>query len=199
VKKQEILVGLIIVFLSLTGCAATKRGMLKEDIYYSTDSPHIQIKVDSSFSYVEGGSGEAKHQFRSDDNSKGISIHHIKHDPNQTQVDYYNHPSQWIFGNIPADQQIETGTLNILNKQWYYCNSVELVQNGCLLMRDIRRFTDDHDIFLLRYAEGLPLDYDCESWKKIQHLSPEQKKLLKRLDSNFSKFIGISDYDGAGK
>lgn len=197
-KNVKIFAGLFIILMFLAGCVATKRGLLKENIYYSTDSPNIEITVDPSFSYVEGQSGEAKHQFRSDDNSKGISIHHIKHDPNLTQVDYYDHPSQWIFGNIPADQQIETGTLNILNKQWYYCNSVEFVPNGCLFIRDLRRFTDEHDIFLLRYVEGLPVDYDCESWIKTQHLSTEQKELVERLEKNFSNFIDISDYSEAG-
>lgn len=159
--------------------------MLKENIYYSTDNPNIQIKVDSSFRYVEGRSGELKRQFRNADGSKGIFIHHIKHTPNESQVNYYNHPSQWIFKNISTHRQIDTGTSNISNKQWYYCNSAEIVPNGCLLLRDISRFTDDHDIFFVRYIEGLPTTHGCKSWESINKLSSEQKKIVERLEKNF--------------
>lgn len=193
-KKIRALLVLSILALLFSGCAPIERGMLTKNTYYSTASPNIQLTIDSSFKYSQRGSGQLKHQF-TETSGRGIYyIHHIGHNPNETQVDYYNHPTHWIFWDTPIDEQIETGELSILDKKWYYCNSLKKSGDDCALIRDVRRFTRDHDIFLIRYVEEIP-SYDCKNWQNINHLTDKQKERVNIFERNFSKFIEIKNYD----
>ena len=64
--KKQISVIFIALFFLLTSCTATitKRGMLTDNIYYSTHDPNIQIEISPDFSYHKGKTGKIKHQFK---------------------------------------------------------------------------------------------------------------------------------------
>jgi len=192
-KKCRTLIVFLAIIAVLSSCATTKRGMLKENVYYSTDSPNVQITVDPRFKYAEGDTGELKHQFFDENNGRGFLIHHIKHPPNESQVDYYEHPVHWIFGDIPENNRIDTGEITLLNSKWYYCNSAALDGGKCILARDIRRFTGNNDMFFIKYFELLPSS-DCEHWENITEISDRQRKRIDLLVGNFSKFAEITGY-----
>jgi hypothetical protein len=186
-KKQIALIFSAICFL-LTGCATsiTKRGMLDDNTYYSTYSPNIQIKVDPSFSYKAGESGKFQHQFKNNFKNKYIYIHHFKESPNPGSVDYYYNPSSWIFWDVPPSEKIESGTVNILNKKWYYCHYFRQSSTGsCAILKDIAIFTSDHDILKIRYVKGLP-QHDCDNWDRQD---------VEAFKADFSKDIEITNYE----
>ena len=117
-----------------------------------------------------------KHQFINRKDGKFIYIHHHRHMVDESQVDYYNNPSNWIFYNIPMSSKIESGSLTILGKRWYYCNRIQHFPGNCAVFRDIARFTVDHDVFIVRYAKALP-SYDCSDWKNEKMLTAQQRDL----------------------
>ena len=160
--------------------------MLVDNTYYSTYSPDIQIKVSSDYSYHPGESGHFQHQFKHRSELKYISIHHITEPPNTTQVDYYYNPSNWIFWDIPPSEKIDSGTVNILNKTWYFCHSFRpLLTGACALLKDIAIFTEDHDVLKIKYIKVLPPS-DCGDWDRQD---------VENLKADFSKDIEITNYE----
>jgi hypothetical protein len=186
-KKQIAIIFSAICFL-LTGCATsiTKRGMLDDNTYYSTYNPNIQIKVSPDFSYHAGKSGQFQHQFKNNIERKYIYIHHFKESPNPGPIDYYYNPSSWIFSDVPQSEKIESGTVNILNKKWYYCHYFRQSSTGsCALLKDIAIFTRDHDILKIRYIKELPR-HDCDDWDRQD---------VDAFKAEFSKDIEITNYE----
>ncbi len=200
--KLKNILEVLIISIFVSGCSNvntksifhSKRGMLDNNTYYSTSSPNIQIVVDPSFQYSAGAAKQVRHKFFNQAGNRAIFIDFNKHATNESQIDYYEHPSHWIFSDIANSKTIETGTLLLLNKEWYYNNNVNFSEKGCALLRDLRRFTNDHDVFFIRYVEALP-PQDCEKWQAVKRLTDEQKDFVNNFVDDFSKLTEISKYN----
>ena len=60
---QKIGLILILITVTLIGCAQVKRGMLNDQIYYSTYDPKIQLKISEDFEYHTGKYSSKKQEF----------------------------------------------------------------------------------------------------------------------------------------
>lgn len=195
-KKPSAIVAILFCFLVLPNClhSPVKRGMLDANTYYSTHSPNIQITVNPDFSYRSGKKGQFKHQFINSKDQKYIYVHHFKRMTNETQVDYYHNPMNWIFNKFQNAVEIDRGTTLILDKKWYYRDCLmPLASGGCLLIRDLALFTEKHDRLKILYEKKLP-GFKCRDWREYSHLSGRQKRLVRRFVANFSNDVEISQF-----
>lgn len=189
---KEFTVLVCLVFL-LAGCVVTKRGMLSEHVFYSNRSPNIQLEVDPSFKHKRGKVNEYDYQFIDTGNKRWLYVEHYITAANKTQVDYYNHPSGWIFYGIPEDSIINKGEVEILGKAWYYANTLRRAKKGCYFAKYLRRFTVDHNVFTIKYREWYPQN-DCGMWQDMLTLSDNQQEFLRKFDQSFSQAATIKAY-----
>lgn len=189
---------LVITSCLISGCIATRTGLINDHTYFSTDSPNIKVTLPSAFKNTEISGSEIDYTFVNRLDSKVIYIHHELSPPNENAVDYYLEPSTWIFSHIPQSQQISTGTEKILNMTWYYCYSIFFPENKdhCFLNKHLSNFTYQNDIFTIIYSEPLH-PYECGNWKDFSELTSDQEKTLSRVNEYFYDAIDISTYSPA--
>ena len=164
--------------------------MLNNHVYYSTYSPNIQIKVNSNFTYDTDESGHLKHKFTNSRDCKLIFIEHYKYSGNKRKIAHWG-PNTVFKG---VSNKIDSGTLSILGKKWYYCDHIDISSEQCVLIRDIAIFTQDHEWLFVRYVKSLP-SYDCDNWKNITVLTDEQRKFHRNFIDEFSRDIEMKNYN----
>lgn len=186
----------IVIFLVplLLGCTA-KRGMLSDSIYYSSDNPNLQIEVKSAFQYKKGEKGKLDHQFFFPNGGQWLYIHRYTFESaNMTQVDYYDHPSHWIYYGIPTDTILTKGETEILGKTWYFANNLNYNDIGCYVIKNLRRFTSDNNVFSIRYIHRY---YTCDKLESPLVLDSGTEKLLKEFEKSFRKAVTITSYSSS--
>ena len=178
--------------LFVSGCIA-RRGMLTDKIYYSNSSPNLQIEVNPSFKYEKGGRNEFDHKFTDLKNGRWFFLDYYIGSANDTQVDYYNHPSQWIYEGIPEDSIINKGDTELLGKKWYFANTLSRKSNGIAFSKYLRRFTDRHNVFTIKYVKWYPKK-ECGMWNYSLALDVEKSMFLAKFDESLKKAVTITPY-----
>jgi hypothetical protein len=184
---------LILVCLWLTGCvSSTIRGVNKEkNIFYSNNNPNIQIQLPSNYSYREGGKGNMQHHFYKGDHH--VFLHFRPKIVNEAWVDYYYNPESWLFNHILLNEKINTGTLKILDKKWYYCNSLQKFESECYFVRDLGYFTQNHSVLDVRFLRKLSYD-DCQILENREFLTSKQYELMQDIIESFEKEIEFTSF-----
>jgi len=182
---------LILLCLVLTGCVSSNvtRGVnKKENVFYSSSNPNIQIQLPKFSTYIEGGKGQMKHQFR--DGRTTIYIHVVNPMPNETQIDYFNNPESWMFSNVPQSEKINKGVLTILDKKWYYCNSLKKEGQKRYFIRNLGYFAPNHAQFYIRFVERLSQN-DSQILDDHQYLTSKQYEFMQGIIDTFDDKIKI--------
>ncbi|BHH83810.1 hypothetical protein [Desulforhopalus sp. 52FAK] len=168
--------------------------MLDSNTYYSTRNPSLEITFGENFEYRKGVLGQYQHQFIDQENHRTAFIHVFLHEANQTQIDYYDNPENWIFQAPSGSTEIKRFATKMYGEKWYIQDLVYHPSTAnCLLIRDLSAFTDTHDVFNLRYTWEIP-PYKCEDWKGTASLGNEQKKFLEKFQEGFAEDIKIESY-----
>ena len=105
-----------LIFYTLTGCVANKRGMVNEHLYTSNGYPDLQIEVDSTFQYTKGGPNQFDHSFIGPYKRRILYFEHKSMSILANKVDYYEHPSHWIYFGIPSST-VGCANLKMINKR----------------------------------------------------------------------------------
>lgn len=180
--------------LALCSCATIERGMIDKQSYYSTASPNIRIDIAESFTIVEEKSTSRRFEFLNKEDRRYVLINFMPGLVNESIVDYYEHPSKWIFFEIPNCEEIEKGEIEILGKEWFYRDFVYHQSTAsCSLIRDLGRFTERHDVLKVLYAQELP-PYQCKRWKGFHNLGGDQQKALVQFLDNMALDVKMSNY-----
>lgn len=187
----------IVVLVATFGCADNRRGVMENNLYYSTQSPNVQIKVRDKFKYRRGATGEFRHQFFDNEGHRIVYIHYVPSEPNETQVDYYYHPDQWIYEQFPNSVEIERFEMDMAGEKWYVRDAVRHVSTAsCYMFRDLGVFTDMHDVLKLIYFWEMP-PFICKDWKFTDSLSDSQQQYLKEFRDGFAEDIEVTNYHSA--
>ncbi len=190
---------LLFVGILLSGCGANKRGMVGEHYYYSESSPALQIEVDPTFQYTKGQSDQVDHIFKGPYNRRYLLIDYEPNNVIDHRVDYYNHPHHWIYSGIPESSIIKKGEITVLDKTWFFADTFEEREDGCSLAIHLRRFTDDQNLFLIKYLLWHPPE-DCLKYRKEAILPIiEKEKVIKDIELSFEEVVTISPYISAEK
>ncbi|MCP4340599.1 MAG: SHOCT domain-containing protein [Desulfobulbaceae bacterium] len=185
---------LILLCLGLTGCVSStvSRGVNEtENIYYSSSSPNIKLQFPEYATYNKGKVGQMSHRFRL--GNSYVYIHFISRPANETQVDYYNNPETWMFSNVPLSEKLSKGTLTILNKKWYFCNSLKEEGRSSYFIRDIGYFDPSHSILYVRFVRPLT-DIDKQILSNHEYLTNEQYKLMQEIIEDFNYSVKITNF-----
>lgn len=186
----------------VSGCAKSHRGVMENNIYYSSQSPNVQIKIKDKFEYRKGATGQYQHQFFDNEGHRLIYIHYQRNDLNENKVDYYEHPDHWIYAQFSNSVELERFEMDMVGEKWYVRDAVRHVSpESCFMYRDLGVFTDMHDLLKLIYFLGIP-SYDCKDWKSTHSLSDSQLQLLEEFRDGFTEDIEITNYhpvDGEGE
>lgn len=189
---QRVLIGFLL--LALCSCATTQRGMIDSQSYYSTANPNIRIDIAESFAVNENTKSSQRIEFLNKEERRFVLINFQRGLTNENFVDYYDHPSKWIFFEIPNCEEINTGEMQVLGKIWYFRDFVfHQSTASCSLMRDMGIFTDGHDVLKVLYAQELP-PYQCKRWKNLYRLAGDQQKALNRFLDNMALDVKMSNY-----
>lgn len=191
-KVKISIIAALALFL-FSGCSVTKRGLLNESTYYSTDSPNVKITLDDDFTHQPIDEDTSQYEFFTKDGTKGVVISQIKDNTPENIIDYYYPPLTWIFSGISKSEQISTGKTQILQTTWYFCDSIFHESGGCGLVRTLGLFTYWNDIFSIAYLQGLP-SFLCRDWKNTSNLTSSQQLLLSSFHENFDNYIAIESY-----
>ena len=195
-KLHRGIVFLLFMGILLSGCTASKRGMVGKHYYYSERFPALQIEVDPTFKYTKGKSGQADHIFEGPYNRRYLFIHYQRFHYSDHHFDYWEHPHHWIYANIPDSSIIKKGEVAILDKTWFFADTFEKREDGCLLGRNLRRFTDDHNYFSIGYVLWHPPE-DCLKYQESIIPTIQKEKVHKDIDLSFLEVVTISAYNSA--
>jgi len=180
--------------LVLCSCSSIDRGMIDNRSYYSSASPNIRIDIAEAFTINKEKSTSRRFEFLNKEERRFVLINFTAGLLNENMVDYYDHPSKWIFFQIPNCEEIEKGEIEILGKEWYFRDFVYHQSTAsCSLMRDIGIFTEGHDVLKVLYAQELP-PYQCKRWKGFYKLNGDQQKALDRFLGNMALDVKKSNY-----
>lgn len=185
---------LILLCLGMAGCISSSvvRGVDKDaNIYYSSSNPNIQLQLPTFATYSEGGRGQMKHQFNR--RRTAIYVDLIPHPANETQVDYYYNPEKWMFSDVLLSEKINSGTTTILDKKWYYCNSIKKDGRRGFFIRDLGYFAPNHDILHIRFVKWLTYD-EFQTVKDREYLTNEQYGLIQEIIKEFDSDIIFTNY-----
>ena len=179
---MEINLKLVFVFMIslclflLYGCSSLleKRGMLSDDIYYSTHNPNIRISVASGFSYQKGEPSEFQHQFVNEKARKFFAINYYRQTEPLDRIDYFDSIEYFFSEHLRGI--IRMGKSDLLNENWVYCDRIIFANNSCALNRHMAVMTgSQNNFFQLSYYKELK-DIDCDEWENLNELSNNQKK-----------------------
>ena len=186
------LIVLMLFCILAVGCVSSNtRGVIDNQIFYSSNQPNIKITVSDDYNFQE-----VKNHCYVFDNYSGeaVYISFFENSTIENTVDYYYHPSKWMFDYVKLSEKIDTGTLNILGKQWYYCNSIIKQSNGkCCFARNLGHFTSDHNVLTVRYFKRLS-KHDCFKWENHDILTKEQIEIMTDVIKTFEEDVAFSNY-----
>jgi len=194
---KKILVILLSVFLA--GCASTgvKRGVDKKDnIFYSSSHPNIQIQLPAFATYKEGKKGQMQHQFSAKRTT--IYIHSVTFRNSGHNIDYFYNPESWLFSNVPGSEIINKGALTILDKKWYYCNSLKKKGQSTYFIRNLGYFAPNYNQFYIRFIKRLSYD-ESQVLDDRQFLTSKHYELIHEIIKTFDDKIKISTFVSGGE
>ncbi len=178
----------------ISGCSIPRRGLLEDNVFFSTQSPNVQITVNRDFLYTKGKLGEWEHQFFDNENHKVIYIHHVLHNPNENNIDYFNDPEHWIYRSSDNTVDLERSAMNIYENKWYVQDFIEHSSTAsCHMARKLSTFTSMHDLLHVLYAMEIP-PYTCSSWLSTKSLSTSQNEFIEKFKKGFKEDIQIEKY-----
>lgn len=186
----------ILACLCLAGCLSStiSRGVDENrKAYFSSSNPDILIQLPSYFTYKKSDdpANTMDHMFYHDDTAVFIELVH--HDPNENQIDYFNHPEFWMFDHVSLDGKINQGPIRILDEEWYFCNSVRRSEDTCFFVRELGYFADNHNIFLIRFVRVIP-ETMFDQLKKANHSAESSNAGVKALVDDLEKNVVLTRY-----
>lgn len=190
---------LIILCLLLTGCISSSvvRGVNQEEkVFYSSSSPNIQIEFPTYAEYQRMGVGQMTHRFSLGDSS--VFVHFEPRPANETQVDYYYNPEKWMFSNVKPSEKLTQGTLDVLGKKWYYCNSLSKNGGRVYFIHNRGYFDPSHNTLYLRFVRPLT-DEDSRVLLDYEHITNNQYRLMQEIVRAFDYCVKITSFTPSKK
>jgi len=187
------------------GCAGlqVKRGV-KDNIFFSSLKPKLNIKINSEFQYLEkkaGGSSSfvdnslrsagskiESYSFKNPNNNRTINI--IINQITENRV-YWK-----TFDFKSVKNVIDAGTVTIRGNNYQYGVFPSINNQECYLLKILSRISGGggQTKILIYYAEKLGDEKECSGWENPAIMTNDQKKHLTSFLEDFKNDIKILDY-----
>ncbi len=192
---RAVLLAYIIIMLGIYGCGTKAyRGVTENNVYFSSQNPNVQIKINGNYKYRKGTVGKFKHQFLNPGDRRGVYIHFWANDLEKSLIEHYHNPDHWIYQSIKGGVEIERLRMELAGIKWYVRDVVaHNATDDCHMIRNIAVFTERYDVFKLLYFEIIP-PYSCKDWKTADSLNVSQQKFLDHFRNSFEEVIEITAY-----
>ena len=193
---------LIIAIGFLFGCAGERVRTVQDDnIFYSSSTPKIRIKINPDFKFKEGtdehetgfslGHGEMSSTQKL---SNYLFIDHISGKPRAIKIEIIEIVEhRWEFKpNIFGEKDpFKKGIVKIQGKDYQYCIYAVNTPDGFQLIKGIGKLVGGQGkaIFIIYYYENVTGD-----WSNFNMLTSEQNKQLDEFIEDSEKDIQILDY-----
>lgn len=186
---------MIAVALCTFGCTASRVRLVDEHTFLSMHEPKLQIEVDSGYTLKKDSQTRYSYEFLNEEEHRYILIQYRPKPIHTNNIDYFEHPSKWIFYNIPNCDEIETGEIEVYSQKWYYRNFIHHVSSAqCAMVREMGCFTPSHAVLKVFYLQDLP-PYKCPSWEGVSRLGAEQRAKYDVFLNNHRRDIQMSAYE----